>query len=314
MYLFDLHCDTVTRLHSGERLAPGDRSLRSNGAHLALDRMSRGWCQCFAIFMPDGLRGADAVGYFEENYQFFKEQLAENRALIDQAQSADEMRAVLESGQIAAVLTVEGASALGGDLAMVNRLAECGVKIVTLTWNAENELAGGSQTDLGFTPFGRQAVEAFEDAGIVCDVSHLSDRAFWELAEFARRPFIATHSNSRTVCEHPRNLSDAQFRCIAQRGGLAGINFCTHFLIQGGGDPTFDELAAHIAHFLALGGENAIALGSDYDGCDVPSWLDPGERIWNLFPLICERFGGEIAEKIFWRNALAFWERWERGA
>ena len=204
MYLFDLHCDTVTRLHDGERLAPGDRSLRQNGAHLALGRMAcYDWCQCFAIFMPDEYRGEAAVDYFESCYRFFTGQLAENADLAAQAFTAADIREIISGGRCAALLTVEGGSALAGDLGRIARLRECGVPVLTLTWNGKNELGSGMACDEGLTPLGREALPLLEEAGIVVDVSDLSDSGFWEVQKRARRPFIATHSDSRAVCGHP---------------------------------------------------------------------------------------------------------------
>ncbi|MEM1483365.1 membrane dipeptidase [Oscillospiraceae bacterium PP1C4] len=308
MYLFDLHCDTVTRLNSE------GKNFRSNDAHIALDRMSGlQWCQCFAIFMPDEYRGQSAIDYFEDNYRFFRAQMDANRDCITQVRTSAEIETALAEGKAAALLTVEGGSALAGDLSRVQRLAECGVRMLTLTWNGSNEIASGNLTEYGFTEFGKQAVRELENAGIVLDVSHLNDKGFWELTHLATRPFIATHSNSRAVCNHPRNLTDEQFGYIVDHGGLVGINFCIHFISESK-DPTFRQFADHIAHFLDLGGEDVLALGSDYDGTDVPSWLDPAEKIRGLYPLICDEFGEQIAEKIFFKNAYHFLNRYDNPA
>ncbi len=311
MYLFDLHCDTLTRLHTGERLKPGDNRLCSNHAHLALERMGQGWCQCFAIFLPDEYRGQAAVDYFEDHYRYFLRQLEENPSRLVQVRTAGEIEAALACGKVAAMLTVEGGSVLAGQPSRVRRLAECGVRVLTLTWNGANELGSGNLTEQGLTSFGRQAIALLEQAGIVVDVSHLNDCGFWEVAELAKRPFIATHSNARAVHPHPRNLTDAQFCRIAEAGGLVGINLCTHF-ISDQPDPDFAQLAAHIEHFLQLGGEHVLALGSDYDGADVPTWLQPGERLRELYPMLCRRFGARIAERIFYTNAIEFFTRYSQ--
>lgn len=311
MYLFDLHCDTVTRLCEGEQLQLGDDRLASNGAHIALDRMQGlNWCQCFAVFMPDELRGEQAASYFEKNYRYFCEQLSCNAERIVQVRTAQEILDAISAGKAAAMLTVEGGSVLTGDIAQVKRLAACGVKILTLTWNAANELASGSLTEGGFTSFGREAVGALERAGIVLDVSHLNDCGFWELAGFANRPFIATHSNARGVCAHPRNLTDEQFRLIVQRDGLVGLNFCSRFIAEDE-NVRYSQLAAHIKHFLKLGGEHTVALGSDYDGAEIPPWLAPAEKVSALYPLIEKDFGKMLADKLFFENAFTFFKRYE---
>lgn len=331
MFLFDLHCDTIGRLHDNICLKPGEGSFLSEGVfltegslpktdtllhnhgHLALDRMAGiDWCQCFAVFMPDQYRGPDAVAYFESCYRYFQTQLAQNAGRLAQVQTVGQLKSALSDGKAAAMLTVEGGSALGGDLSRVGRLAECGVRIVTLTWNGENELASGNATSYGFSGFGREAVAEFERAGIVADVSHLNDRGFEELAGFARRPFIATHSDARSVHTHPRNLTDDQFRYIVSIGGLVGLNFCVHFLSDDP-DPAFPRLAAHLERFLRLGGEDVVALGSDFDGCDVPSWLGSGEKFPDLYREVCGGFGQGIADKLFFTNAADFFARWEGG-
>ena len=139
MYFFDLHCDTITRLNTGERLEPGDRSLRRNGAHIDLERMEGlSWCQCFAVFMPDGLRGRAAIDYYEQSLRFFRAQLAANKDRIVQVRTADEILAAVKDGKCAALLTVEGGSVLAGEPSRAAELAADGVRMLTLTWNGEN--------------------------------------------------------------------------------------------------------------------------------------------------------------------------------
>lgn len=315
MYLFDLHCDTITRLHSGERLAAGDRSLLHNGAHIALDRMSEfSWCQCFAIFIPDEYRGEAAIEYFEANYRFFCDELQRHGEAVAQAASMKEVFAAISANKAAAMLTVEGGAALGGDLGRISRLTECGVRMLTLTWNGENELSGGVGSGGGLSGLGRQAIPLLERAGIIVDVSHLSDEGFWELEKLAKKPFVASHSNARAICNHPRNLTDDQLRRIFDGGGLVGINLYRSFISEKqNADPTRDELLRHIAHMLSLGGESCVALGADYDGSDVPSWLDPAEKLGTLHELILAEFGEDTADAIFFGNAAGFFARCELG-
>ncbi|WP_187116745.1 dipeptidase [Anaerotruncus rubiinfantis] len=309
MYFFDLHCDTVTEANQQ------GRGLANAELQLSVDRLPGAvWTQCFAIFMPDHLRGRAAVDYYEDNFHFFCRQLQKYADRMAQARTVREISAANAAGRLAAVLTVEGGSALAGELSRVRRLRECGVRMLTLTWNGANELAGGTAADpmaQGFTPFGRKAVAALEDAGIIVDVSHLSDKAFWELSDFARRSFVASHSNLRSVCDHPRNLTDDQFRRIVELGGLVGVNFYIRFLAPEG-EPSFDGLAAHIERMLLLGGEDAVALGSDFDGADMPLWLASVGWIPQLYERLCRRFGNGITEKLFYRNAMRFFARYEQ--
>lgn len=187
--------------------------------------------------------------------------------------------------------------------------AEAGVKMMTLTWNGPNAIGSGHDTRDGLTHFGREVVREMEEHRMVVDVSHLNDRGFSDLVEVAARPFAASHSNARSVCGHRRNLTDAQARIIFEGGGIVGLNYCRDFLREGSGDVTPDAVLRHVDRLLELGGERGLALGSDYDGTDVPTWLDGCERVGTLHELIERHFGHEIAERVFYENARDFFLR-----
>ena len=324
--VWDLHCDTVT-----DGLGSG-YGLGHNQAHVDLFRPPEGmgWCQTFAIFMPDALRGAPAWDFFEESCRFFQEELTKFPHRVGQARSAGEVERLLEAGKIAALLSVEGGSALLGEPDRAWELARRGVQYLTLTWNGPNELGCGCGGTGGLTDVGFAALEALEAAGIVADVSHLSDAGFWDVVGRAKKPFIATHSNSRTVCPHPRNLTDDQFRVLVECRGLVGLNFCTEFISPSGKFPpeehrahrrqapagmvTREELMAHVFHFLELGGEDTLALGSDFDGSTVPDFL-PGAA---SFPALERMFldaglGEALTHKILFQNAFDFLQRRDQG-
>lgn len=305
MFFFDLHCDTLTETNEK------GRGLLNDGFQLSIDRLpGQKWCQCFAIFIPDELRGEAATAYFERNVRFYQAQLRLHVSRMQTVRTTSEIEAALEAGRIACMLTVENGSVLAGDMKNIRKLAEAGVKILTLTWNGANELAGGQASGEGLSFFGRMAVAVLEQNGIIIDVSHLSDDAFDDLSKCAKRPFIATHSNSRAVHNHKRNLTDKQFLHIVENGGLVGINFFPAF-VNGQEDYTFEELAEHINHFLSLGGQDSIALGSDFDGADMPSWLAGVQDIPVLYERMTETFGQDQTDKIFGGNAMAFFRRYE---
>ena len=301
----DLHCDTITLC------AAKDAELRHNNMHIALDRVTPGskWGQMFAIFMPDNLRGEDAVRFYDRSLAFYRQQIAKNSQWIESVTNARQLHETFSRGKFAAILTVEGASVLTGKIERVDQLYRDGVKVMTLTWNGANELASGNNTQQGFSSFGREAVKRMEERGIVVDVSHLNDTGFWELCEFADRPFIATHSNSREICGHPRNLTDQQFAEICRRGGLVGINYYKAFITDSGNTDTPNDLIRHILHFLELGGEDIIALGSDFDGADLPDYLKGVENMENFREsLIQAGISDKITQKIFFDNAVRFME------
>lgn len=319
--IFDLHCDTIDRLcasaegwpfaEEDENVDPARMSdLEDNDAHISLERMAGAqWCQCFGIFMPDEFRGKDACDFFDRNYDFFCEQMDVHADHIVQVRTAADIDAAFESGRQAALLTIEGGSVLAGDVDRVELLTERGVRIMTLVWNGPNELASGNITSHGLSPLGRKAVRALEEAHITVDVSHLNDTGFWELADIIERPVIATHSNSRAICDHKRNLTDDEFRFIVGCGGIVGLNFSKDFIVHGIRDPKPDHLLRHVDHFLNMDGEDVLALGSDYDGTDMPSWLCPCDRMLDLHGLLADEFGVAVSDKICFDNAHAFLAR-----
>ena len=322
--VFDLHCDTIDLLamrdrepYAGFGLHPGDEGftdLARNRAAVSLERMEDfAWCQCFAVWVPDAYRGPEARDFYTRARDWFYDQVERHRDRIALVRDARRVDDLLAQGLSCAFLTLENSTPIDGDIAAVTRLAEDGVRMVTLTWNGRNAVGSGHETEDGLTPFGREVVRALEDERIIVDASHLNDAGFADLLATARRPFVASHSNARAVCGAPRNLTDDQFRAIRDMGGLVGINFYNGFITErdcaSTGGATVEELLAHIEHFLDLGGQRTLALGSDWDGSDVPRWLDTCDKVGNLRHLLAERFGAETAERIFFTNARDFFVR-----
>lgn len=323
-HIFDLHCDTLDMLamrsfepyasfglHDGD---PGFTDLAHNDAAVSLERMDDyAWCQCFAIWVPDSYRHHDAYDFYVRARDFFYTQAQLHADRMTPVRDAREIDAVLAQGKVAALLTLENTTPINHSVRAIQDLAADGVKMVTLTWNDRNSIGSGNLTNDGLTTLGREAIRAFEDARIVVDVSHLNRAGFADLLDVVRRPFVASHSNARAVCDHPRNLSDDQFRAIRDMGGLVGLNFYRSFITDrdtaATGEVTFDELAAHAEHFLDLGGEDTLALGSDWDGSDVPTWLATCDTAGELRRLMAQRFGAALTDKIFFTNARDFFVR-----
>lgn len=323
-HVFDLHCDTLDLLamrdfepYAGYGLHDGDAGftdLACNNAAVSLERMEDyAWCQCFAIWVPDLYRHHAARDFYTRARDYFYAQMALHADRVEHIRDARAIDAVLAQGKVAALLTVENSTPINHSIRAIHELAEDGVKMVTLTWNDRNSLGSGALTTDGLTTLGREAIRAFEDERIVVDVSHLNGAGFADLLDVVRRPFVASHSNAHAVCDHPRNLSDDQFRAIRDMGGLVGLNFYTAFITARdtaiGGEPTFDELAAHVEHFLDLGGEDTVALGSDWDGCDTPSWLARCDTAGELHRRFADHLGAALADKLFYTNARDFFVR-----
>lgn len=311
MAIFDLHCDTLTRNLYPPFEAETD-TLDNPNFHLALSKVPAGtkWVQCFAIFVPDQVRGQEAITFFDRYAGSFHRQVDLHKDRAADCGTAADMAAALDAGKCAAVLTVEGGAALAGRLERVETLHHAGVRMMTLTWNGPNELASGHDTAGGFTPFGREAVAEMERQGIIVDVSHLNDRGFEDLLSFARKPFAASHSNARAVCGHRRNLPDEFIREMVRREGLIGLNYAKPFLSEDGRG-SLDDLYRHVCHFLELGAERCLALGSDYDGTDIHPDLDSVEKSLHICSyLVNHGISTQTAEDISFGNAWRFFQKW----
>lgn len=305
MNYFDLHCDTLTECLANKT------SLYENHQHLSIRRGAAyaPWFQCFAVWIPDEVRGEAAVRRFTEAADLLDREIAAHPKRMRKCVSREDFLKAEEEGQCGAVLTIEGGAALGGSLENLRAFRQRGLRAVTLTWNGCCELGDGCGTAhaSGLSAFGRAAVQEMHRLGVVPDLSHASDALFFDTAACTDGPLIATHSNSRRVCAHPRNLTDEQFLEICRRGGLVGLNFCPLFLREGGENAGADDLLRHAEHFLSLGGEDILCMGSDFDGTDLPQGI---RGIESIEPL-AERFlrGGyseAIVQKLFYGNARAF--------
>ncbi len=298
MKFFDLHCDTI-----GECCNRG-LSLRSNNLHIDLERARNidNYTQLFAIWIPDELRGEEAVNYFDKVSDCFYKEIEKNSDLISLYNEQKET-------PIKAILTVEGGSACGGSLDGLVHMYEKGVRVVTLTWNAPNEIASGAFSEGGLTPFGKEFIRMAEELGVILDVSHLNHQSFFELAEYSQKPFIASHSNADIVENEfgkKRNLTEEQIKIIKEQKGLIGFNFCKDF-IENKNAVGIDALCEQIKYMNSLGCNDIIAFGSDFDGCPVHNDLCGIEKIPPLFNELKQRgFDDVLLNKLFYENAESF--------
>ena len=309
--IFDLHCDTLTR-NSYPPYENTSNTLDNENFQLSLSKVPAGtkWVQCFAVFIPDSLRGQDAIDFFDRCAASDHRQTEEHAARMMECRSARDLEAAAAAGKFAGILTVEGGAVLAGRLERVQKIHDAGVRMMTVTWNGPNEMASGHDTPNGFTSFGREAVAEMERLGVLVDVSHLNDRGFEELLGFAQKPFVASHSNARAVCGHRRNLPDEYIREMVRRGGLIGLNYCNDF-ISDDGRGNMDDLYRHVCHFLALGAEKCLALGSDYDGAGMHPDLDSVEKSLNIHVYLTGHgIPAETADGICFGNAWQFFRKW----
>ena len=301
--LFDLHCDTLT-----ECLCKG-KDLYSNDLHWDIFRaLSFAPCvQVLSIWTPDTLRGAAATDRARRAIALANE--AETRfAPRFRLWHAGEEFPAVGTEECVGILGLESAAPLAGDLDLLEEFADNGVKLITLTWNGDNEAASGVDGDehRGLTAFGKALLRGMERRHIAPDVSHLNERGFWEVCDTTAAPCIASHSVSRAVFDHKRNLSDAQFSEIVRRGGLVGLNLCAAQL----GEPSFARFERHFSHFLDLGGERTLALGFDLDGTDLPAEWNGVAVADTLFAYLLERgYEKDLLLRVFFENAADFFKK-----
>lgn len=305
--IIDLHCDTLTDCMYAASEIPD--TLDDPARSLSLSNIPEDvhWAQFFAVFLPDRLRGEEAVRFFDASHENFERQMQKFSSRVSPCRNVADMERVWAAEKTAAFLSVENGSAFAGDLSRIEKLKRQGVCAVTLTWNGENELGSGNVTDRGLTDFGRAAVREMERCGILVDVSHLNDAGLEDVFETAEKPFVATHSNARAICAHKRNLTDAQVKEMVRRGCLIGLNYYGVFLRDDGNVRSFDDLYRHIAHFFDLGAQKDLALGSDFDGADLPECLSSPEKIAEAYGYLLSRgLTQQEIDGIFYDNARAF--------
>jgi membrane dipeptidase len=305
--VFDLHCDTAFALLGEDYNSAG--SLRSNSLHIDLERAKQlgGYAQCFACFtspLMEEVCHTSSVNLFERQLATIQREVDKNKRLISIAYGPGDIRRNMEKGKMSAVLTIEGPAGFGYDPGLLADLQLIGFRMTTLTWNEENPLAGSHLTGGGLTDMGKEFVREAQRVGMVVDVSHLSDEAFWDVMDITQGPIVASHSNSRSVCDVSRNLTDDMFRAVCNTGGVAGINQYAQFV---GGNADLDSACDHLLHFLTMDPEGKhIALGGDLDGCDrlVVGFDGIGGYTALAQRLLDRGVSEEIIRNIYWNNAL----------
>ena len=303
MPLFDLHCDTLTEcVRKGE-------NLYSNSLHWDVSRALRvsPCAQVLAIWTPDTLRNAAATEAAKRAISLANE--AETRYFpAFRLWRKDTPFCQPNAGECVGILGLESAAPLAGSLDLLEEFADLDVKVITLTWNGDNEAASGvcGDENRGLTAFGKALLERMERRRVTADVSHLNERGFYDVCSTTDQPLIASHSVSRTVFDHKRNLTDTQFSEIVRRGGLVGLNLCEAQL----GEQSFAQFERHFSHFLELGGERSLALGFDLDGTNLPDEWN-GVAVTEALFAYLERRGYEnhLLLRVFYENARDFFQK-----
>lgn len=301
MRTFDGHCDTISRSYFT------NAGFRCSEGHLDLERMKEHgpWAQFFACFSTKQWAKKPLWEIFQDQYKVFCRELESNADLIVHCRTAAQAEAAWAEGKQAAFLSVEGAELLDCDLDKLEQAYGMGVRAVNLTWNYENALSGSNVEgkEKGLTDQGKDFVQKMQELGMLVDVSHLSDPGFWDVIDLAQKPIFASHSNSRAICPHSRNLTDEQFTALVKNGGVAGLNMCDEFV---GEAPTIDTVVAHVEHWFGLGGEKNVSLGGDWDGISgMPAGIHGIQDIEKLAErLLRLNYPEEKVNGIFYMNLM----------
>ncbi|MEK4254947.1 dipeptidase [Ureibacillus sp. FSL K6-2830] len=291
MKVVDLHCDVLEKLARFEDANfRNDSRIYSNFERLKAGNVK---IQVFAIFIhPDIPQEQKFQEVLRQIEAFNKCVLKEPEMVhIKDWKQIDE----LEEGQIGAVLSLEGCDAIDDDLEKLKIILDAGVKIVGLTWNYENKVGYGTSEDStkGIKPFGKKVIELLNERDIIIDVAHLNERGFYELLPLAKK-VIASHCNSRTLCDHPRNLTDEQVKMLVEKGGRIHVVFYPPFIEKEKKTTTIEKLVEHIKYLANLVGVEHIGFGSDFDGMDPLSVSNLSNA--SEFPNIIETLRQEFTD------------------
>lgn len=314
MKVVDMHCDTIGELWKAEK-AGKPISLRSNSLHIDLEKMQKGdyLLQNFAMFVFLG-REKDPLVNVLEMIDVYNRAMAENADLIAPVLRYADIEKNRAAGKLSGMLTIEEGAVLKGNPYVVRSLYQLGVRMLTLTWNFENEI-GYPNTIVkakdydptrryGLKPEGIEIVREMNRVGMIVDVSHLGDDGFWDVVKYCDGPFVASHSNARAVCNHTRNMTDDMIRALADKGGVMGLNFCGDFL-NPNGKSRVEDMVRHAKHIMNVGGSDILGLGTDYDGIDGDLELDHCDKM-QLLAQEMDRQGFKTSEieAIFHGNVL----------
>ena len=299
----DLHCDTAYEIYKSKS------GLKKNNHHIDMAKAGKydRYSQIFAVWSDNDNTDDENYSDFFKVRDYFIENLAENDIILCRTggEYKDFEKSDENKNKNRAFLAVEGGKLLSDDISRLEVLYENDVRFLTLVWNGVCEIGGAFNSEDGLTEFGRQVVKRANELGIIIDLSHSSDKTVADVFEITDKPVIATHSNSRSVFNHKRNLTDGQFLEIKKRGGIVGISLCAAHIAD---EPVFiKDAIKHIDYYMSLGGENAVCFGCDFDGADIPEDM---ENVADVEKICAELkkigYGDILIEKIMYRNADEF--------
>lgn len=316
MKIIDFHCDTISLLHDYIKKGE-DLNLRSNKLHLDIERMKKSdyMLQVFASYVDLG-SSKNPLETALTHIDLLHREIEKNREDIGMVYTYEDILRNNKENKMSALLSIEEGGVCKGNLSILRNFYKLGVRMMTLTWNYENELSypNGHFYDVernerkGLKEKGFEFIHEMENLGMIIDVSHLSDDGIYDVYNNTSKPFIASHSNARGICSHNRNLSDDMIKKIGERGGIIGVNFYSSFLKNGatGNDISMiEDIVKHMSYIANVGGIDVVGLGTDFDGIDCKLELNDSSNMQLIVDNMRKNgFKEEEIEKIFYKNAL----------
>ena len=299
--IFDAHCDVLMKLY----LEPGNAAFQSkNTLHITYPQLlqSGSRVQLFAIYIPSYLKPGQRFQAAMEMVNLFHNQILEPNPKLKLVTSKRDVEGLAED-DIGAMLTLEGVEAIEEDLTKLEIMYRLGVRSVGLTWNWANAAADGALEPRagGLTNFGREIVSFLNEKGLWTDVSHLSEKAFWDVIDSSDYP-IASHSNAYSICPNPRNLKNEQIEALIKKDSVMGITFVPPFLNKKG-TAEISDVIRHIEHVCSIGGENHIGFGSDFDGIsETVQGLSSFNQYENLINTLQRYYSEKQVKKFLFEN------------
>ncbi|MBI5805553.1 membrane dipeptidase [candidate division TA06 bacterium] len=307
----DLHCDAPMKIVNGKTLT--DRTSQVTIAKLKKGRIA---LQVFACWVPPSYRRQKAIDYTLDMIAKTKSEIAKFPNDLMIVTDKDSWQKCLKEKKTGVLLGIEGGHALGETAENLSMFHALGVRILTLTWNNSNKFAASglsankTKKDLGLTADGLQLVKLADSLGVMIDLSHSSEKTFWDVLKVSKKPPFASHSCARALNKkfQFRNLSDEQIKALARAGGLVGVNFYPGFLGEKRKPADINSVADQFEHMKNLAGVECLALGSDFDGIDeVPKDLEGPDKIPDLLKVLEKRgFSNEDINKIALNNFIRY--------
>lgn len=314
MKYIDMHCDTLSQAYLND-----DKDiykLEKTSLDICRLKKANSMVQFFAIYLlpDDEKKGVSDEEYILSLIGIFNNTLKKHGDILSKACSFNDILENEKQNKISGILTIEDGRCIEGKLENIKKYFDLGIRLISLTWNNENCFGSPNSNDInimkkGLTYFGKEVIGYMNDIGMIIDVSHLSDGGFYDVADLSKKPFIASHSNCRSITSHSRNLTDDMIKIISNKGGVIGLNFCPEFLdsrdlVKEHKESKIEFMLRHIEHMVNVGGEDCVCIGTDFDGIHGKLEINSVNKMTLLFEKMnAYGFKCDLIEKFAYKNS-----------